>query len=385
MTDSAEGDGATERETTVGKYRLEHSPSQIAAIVDRYQQLRAKREPLARAFLDGTRPYMIFHTPGNDLWSDTSDPEDCFVRNLDLVEQSLAVPSDHLPTLEPWFGTGLYANMYGCDYVWRDGEAPCVHYRFHSLDEVRSLAKPRWEDSDIAHLVLDTIRYFKSKTGDAIPIVWTDTQSAHDTATLILDASEVFTACLTEPETIMAFMRNINALIIEFSKVQAELIGDALVMPGHIMLSNAGFTGMSISDDNLAVGSPAVNAACNLPLDEEIGKAFGGVAIHSCGQWDRTMRLLARHVPSCVAIDCALETGGDPNPNPPEPVRDAIAGTGIHLHVRLTSDTPAMCEIIKRVAHPDIKLIVHPNFTDVPTAERNYEAIGSLLKRFYGV
>ena len=171
------------------------------------------------------------------------------------------------------------------------------------MEEVRGVGKPAWEGSEVAHLVLDTIRYFKARTGNAIPINWTDTQSAHDTAALILDASEVFLGCLADPELMMDFMRAINASIIEFSRVQSEAIGDALIRPGHIMLSQPAFSGMSISDDNLAVGSPEVNCACNLPLDEEIGQAMGGVAIHSCGAYAHTMPHIACLTPSCVAID----------------------------------------------------------------------------------
>lgn len=355
----------------------------VKSVVDRYQRIRPEREARAKAFVDGTRPYLIFQSPGGDVWSDARDPEDCFNRNLRFVSDSLDLPSDDLPIMEAWYGTGLYANIFGCPYVWRKGEAPAVHYKYHSLGEVKGLRKPRWEESEIARLVLSTIDYFKSRTGDAIPIIWSDTQSAHDTATLVLDACEVFAGCLEEPEAVMDFMRTINEVIIEFSRVQAERIGGALVHPGHIMLSNAHLRGMSISDDNLAVGSPAVNARFNLPLDDAIGRAMGGVAIHSCGRWSHTMGMIKELCPSCVAIDCALETGGDPNPNEPEAVRDALAGSGIHLHVRMTGDTESMVEVVKRVLHPKLKLIVHPNFEGLPAAQRNYEVLDQLLGDSY--
>jgi len=354
--------------------------TQIKKVVDRYQAVRAEREVKIRDLLAGRRSYLIFQTPGGNVWGDTRTPSDCFARNLQYIADSLEVPSDHLPVLEPWFGTGVYANIFGCPYVWRDGEAPAVHYRYHTLDEVKGLPKPRWEDSELAQLVLRTIDYFKSKTGDALPIVWTDTQSAHDTATLILDASEVFLNCLIEPEATLDFMRTINEVIIEFSRVQADRIGKALLHPGHIMLSGPGFRGMSISDDNLAVGSPDVNTRFNLPLDEEIGRAMGGVAIHSCGRWDHTMDKLKANVPSCVAIDLALDKVSDPNPNEPEAVRDALAGAGIPVIVRMTGETEEMVKVVKRVMHPQLKMIVHPAFIDLPAARRNYETLEGLLK-----
>ena len=88
--------------------------------------------------------------------------------NVKYIEASLGIPSDHLPVLEPWFGTGIFANMYGCPYVWRDGEAPAVRYRYLSINDIRGISRSKWQDSGIAQLILETIRYFKSKTGDAL-------------------------------------------------------------------------------------------------------------------------------------------------------------------------------------------------------------------------
>lgn len=356
---------------------------ELIKLIDSYQDIRAERENKAKEFLAGTRPYMIFQTPDINIWGNIRSSKESFEKNIENIAASLELASDHLPVMEPWFGTGVYANMYGCPYVWRANEAPAVHYKYRVIDDVKNISTPRWEDSEIAQLVLETIRYFKAETSNSIPIVWTDTQSASDTATLILNATEVLAGCLLEPEIIMAFMRGINELVIQFSRIQADLIGDALVMPGHIMLSNAGFAGMSISDDNLAVGSPDVNYRFNLLLNEEIGRAMGGVAIHSCGRWQHTMGKIKELVPSCVAIDCALDTTCDSNPNDPEAVRDAFAGSGIHVHVRLTGETEKMCETVKRLLHPDLKLIIHPAFIDTRTSEQNYDVLESMLQEFF--
>ena len=89
-------------------------------IIDQYQNLRSDREAIARLFLDGTRPYMIFQTLEGNVWGNVRGAQECFKNNIEYISSSLEVPSDHLPVMEPWFGTGVYANMYGCPYVWRD-------------------------------------------------------------------------------------------------------------------------------------------------------------------------------------------------------------------------------------------------------------------------
>ena len=356
----------------------------IKDFVDKYEATHAEREAKAAAFADGSRPYMIFQPPAlAPIYGNVRSSEDCFRVNVEYTLNSLELPSDHLHAFEAWFGTGVIPNVYGCPYVWRDDDAPCVHYRYHELDEVRGLRHPHWSEGEITKLVMETIRYFKARTGDTIPIQLTDTQSAHDNATLILDAAVVFSSCLLEPELILEFMRGINQVTIDFSKAQVEEIGDALVRPGRIMVSSAGYSGISLADDNLFVGSPATNAAINFPLNQEFGAAMGGVAIHSCGNWSHSMHLLKDLVPSCVAIDCAVDHDMDPNPCPPEKVRDAIAGTGIPLHARMTGDTEKMLETVKRLLHPDLRLIVRPICTDLEMAERNYAALESLLSDYY--
>ncbi len=358
--------------------------SDIMKIVGQYEKLRADRAIQAQKFLSGERPYMIFHTPPGNIWRNIRTPEESYLGNMTVIENSLDVPSDHLPVLEPWFGTGVYANFYGCDYVWREQEAPAVHYKYRTVDEIAGLEKPDWRKSEIAQLILEAIRYFKNRTGDAIPIILTDTQSAHDTASLILDASETYIGCIEEPETMMKFMKDINRLIVEFSYAQMEAIGNAYLKPGHIMLCADGFSGISVSDDNLAVGSPDTGTRFNLPLDEELGREFGGIAIHSCGRWAHMMKYLKEYCPSCMCVDCQIDLTADPNPNRPEDVRDALAGTGIYAHIKLTGETEKMLEEIKRVLHPDLKLVVHPNYIDKATAERNYYELESLLSGFYG-
>lgn len=100
-----------------------------------------------------------------------------------------------------------------------------------------------------------------------MPICLTDTQSPFDTATLICDACEVFAACYENEELLLDFMQKITDLVIEFSRVQLDLIGHELAaMPGHQYPSLPGAPGFSLSDDNLAVSSPPINRKIALPL-----------------------------------------------------------------------------------------------------------------------
>jgi hypothetical protein len=45
----------------------------------------------------------------------------------------------------------------------------------------------------------------------------------------------------------------------------------------------------------------------------------------------------------------------------------------------MAGQTEQMLAIVRRVMHPKLRLIVHPNYVDAPTAERNYAELEALL------
>jgi hypothetical protein len=64
-------------------------------------------------------------------------------------------------------------------------------------------------------------------------------------------------------------------------------------------------------------------------------------------------------------------------------VREVMKGSGICVHVRMTGETERMLETVKKVLHPDLKLVIHPAFIDLPTAQRNYGELEQLLSGYY--
>ncbi|MEK6794133.1 MAG: uroporphyrinogen decarboxylase family protein [Spirochaetota bacterium] len=355
-------------------------------MADRYERRRILREAKLRDFFDpnGATQYLIVQHAGNRIYGACNSIADIVRANLLQFEEAIAVDwTDDLPYLEPWIGTGVYANAFGCDYVFRDFDAPHVHYKYQRIDEVKNIACPDWKKSPVMNMVLDTIDALKEATNAGIPISLTDTQSAFDTATLILDAAEFFTACYADEEAVIGFMKKLNDLIIDFSHVQMKRIGnDILALPGHIMPGMPTGTGISISDDNLAVSSPHINNLISLPFDQILADEFGGLAIHSCGTWAHTMALL-RNYRNITMIDCAVGRGaGDPNPNDPAAVRDALAGTGIIAKIRPGGDRDDLDRTLEEIFHPDLKLVVQIPYSK-DNEESNYRFVDEKLRRLY--
>ncbi len=355
----------------------------INEIIDRYEALREQREPKLQALFSGAQPFIVMQMYPADLYGACNTVPYIVQNNLAYLEASVKhLWTDDLPFLEPWIGTGAYANAYGCDYLWRDDNAPDVHYRYFEIEDVVDLPYPDWRDSPVMRMVLECIDALKEATLGRIPICLTDTQSPFDTATLILDAVTLFTACYTHREVVMDVMDNITRLIIEFSQVQALRIGEGLVArPGHLAPSSTAYKGMSMSDDNLAVSSPKINEIVALPFNQKIAEAMGGLALHSCGKWAHTMAKLDK-ADGYDMVECAITNAVDPTPNKPEDVRDALRGKDILCKVRVGNDMDQVEDALQRVFAPDLPLIVQLDY-DAAHARENYERVTALLDSLY--
>ena len=360
----------------------------VHRLIDRYHRRREEREPRLRAFLESPAPgFLVVQSPSSCLWGACNNIDMIVDNNLRFLEESLAFEwSDDLPYMEPWIGTGLYANAFGSEYVFRTHDAPHTEYRYHRMEELAPVKYPDWRESPIMRMTLDCIDALKEATDGEIPMSTGDTQSPFDTASLVLDACATFAACLQDPRTLRRFFRKIADLVIEFTKVQIEHIGpDLAVMPGHQFPSLPHICGLLVSDDNLAVASPAVNRSLALPADALIGQAFDGLVIHSCGNWTQTMKDVAA-MPEVVGIECAVGRPGehrtDPHPNDPAAVAEALDGSTVILKARFVPDIDRALEDIKTVADPGRRIIVELPFAP-EHAEENYRRTTEVLEGVY--
>ncbi|HEY5140092.1 MAG TPA: uroporphyrinogen decarboxylase family protein [Methylococcales bacterium] len=355
----------------------------IQKIINLYKKRESERYQNMLAFYYGSKGYLVTQR-GNLAIFGPCNSVDMIVRNnLTYIEKCLENDfTDDIPFLEPWIGVGVYANAFGCDYVWSDIDAPQTHYKYHRIDEVRNIDYPDWTKSPVMKMVIGCIDALKEETKGQIPLLLTDTQSPFDTATLILDTCEFFTACYFDEETVIGFMKKITDLIIEFSKVQIQHIGeDLLGKPGHNVISCTGFEGIAISDDNLAVSSPKINQKIALPFNQIIADTFGGLGIHSCGRWTETMKLLKNN-PVIKSIDCALGKDTDPTPNDPAELRRTLKDSKIIAKVRVGNNFEEIEHILDTFISPDIKTVVELDYNQ-DLAEFNYTHVRDKLERIY--
>jgi hypothetical protein len=181
----------------------------------------------------------------------------------------------------------------------------------------------------------------------------------------------------------------ITDLLIEFTRVQWERIGEGRVArPGHSIPSDTRLSGITLSDDNLAVASPQVNERVSLPADRRLSEEFGGLFLHSCGTWHRSMRA-AMTQGGATGICCALQRATDPTPNDPALVGDALTGTGAMVHARFGPDLEPLLADLAKVARPGVRVMVDVLRTEQDDAawdaraEQAYKRIEEKLEAIY--
>jgi hypothetical protein len=219
------------------------------------------------------------------------EPARLFDHQMYNIEQTSTLGSDWIPFLEPWHGVGIYADAFGSQTSWPEDDYPWTEPFLENIDEVYRLRIPVAGQSPLMERVLRTIEYFKAQSNGQIPISLTDTQSPMNTASLIVRTEELLTACYTNPEAVHHLLDHITDLIIEFSRMQLEVIGPNAAVPGHIF-PGGGRRGISISDDNCSMVSGAIYRRFFVPYFNRISRAFEGIYLHSCGNFSQHLEAM---------------------------------------------------------------------------------------------
>jgi len=284
---------------------------------------------------------------------------------MESIEKTLTAKTDWMPFLEPWHGTGVYAEAFGCPYFWRENDFPWTHFAIHSIEEAKKIKKPNWKNSKMLNLVIESIRYFKKMVGEYIPISLTDTQSPLDTAMLIWETNSFFEACYDAPELVHNLLNLVTDLTIEFSKIQIEEIGLNVARPGHNAVLTRPWgkaTGIGISDDFLVTVSPEFYSEFSRPYNERMAEELGGAVIHSCGVWSKDIISEVLKTKGLMGIELAVSEGGgsslhlsrmcgDPNPNLPKNIKNGFKGSGVPVKARIGVNP---IKVLEEIYHPDL-------------------------------
>lgn len=321
----------------------------------------------------GVMVYRRFRTREQFTWG-CRDMDLSLRLQLGGLKESMKYKADLPNFLEPWYGIGTVASSFGMDYVWPENQAPALMPKFKTIAEALEYPYVPVEKTEIGRHTLEMIEYFLDKTKGKIPLSMCDIQSPLNIASNLMQISDLFLEMYDYPEEYEKLVSIITDLLIDFSKRQEALIGNALVKPGHGFGSSRVFSGLGLSDDNVCMISDSIFNNFEVPQRERIGSQFGGVAFHSCGNWSKRVNLI-KQISNLVMVDGAFTVYTDPDPNNSEPFAEAFANSGIVVNARMVGDVNTIKECVKKIWKQGMKLVVVTHCKTPEEQEEAYNAI----------
>jgi hypothetical protein len=224
------------------------------------------------------------------------DPQTFLQAQLEEVEGLMALPGDVVPSVCPAFGVVGIPSSFGCEVVWWDDNLPAVRPLVHNTPaDILAIRKPTVHDGELARVMRYTEEFIRLTNG-RMPIRLTDIQGPLDSAALIVGHTEFLGMMMTDPEAAHHLLRTVTDLAIDLVKAQRALVKSHNVefVPGMFQPWLPDGTGVTVSNDECVMISAAMHDMFSVPYINMLSEEFGGVAVHSCGDWTHQFRSLDR-------------------------------------------------------------------------------------------
>lgn len=313
----------------------------------------------------------LFSTEGKDtVKARLLDPDKFLAAQLDEIDGQSRLRGDLVPALCPTLGVIAVPSAFGAEVVWWENDFPAVRPLLgDDAGAVSRLNRPRITDGELGR-ILDYTRVFLDRTEGLVPIRLGDIQGPLDNAALIFGHTSFLEALLTAPREVHRLLDMITDLMIEFAQAQREIVraAGAEFVPSSFQPWLPDGRGLSIANDVAVMLSPDLHDEFGVPYLDRLSDAFGGVYIHSCGDWTHLFPSLEK-----VRGLRGLEFGGSEAPYDKVLARfggRTVLACRVGLHRDLRFD--GMADFVRRViaAAPTPRgLFLHVDITNGLTGD----------------
>ena len=257
----------------------------LAKSKERWRRLWAAEKPLDRL------PYIV---EPMFAYYDVSPAEERLNRYLDHSISRGFVDDDFIPSFFPGCRQGTIPSMFGAREIIAGDDYTCEKILLGPEDAAR-LPEPSLGEGTIAHEWLALARYVAERTEGRFPVHVTDMQGPVDVAGQLWGYEDLYIAAYTQPEVYDALLEKTTRAFIRLWKAQKEALGPLFIgthLTGYSYLPE-GF-GATVSVDSLVMVSGDFYERFFRPYLTRISEEFGGLVIHSCGNFQQLIpQLLA--------------------------------------------------------------------------------------------
>ncbi len=202
---------------------------------------------------------------------------------LKLNEDILRYRSDYVPRLSPYMGSTSIASAFGAPVVFPDKNQPISLPIIERGKDVFRLERPDLYSGDLKR-VFEKVEFFLEETRGEYPITTFDFQSPFDTVHLLWNHNSFFTDLIENQEAVEYLLDIVTQLTIEAGLTLKEMIPH--FVPAHCpSLWMPLDVGTTICLDSIVNIGPHMFDTYIRPSLSKISQAFGGLVIHSCGDW----------------------------------------------------------------------------------------------------
>jgi hypothetical protein len=225
-------------------------------------------------------------------------PEERLRLSLDEHIARGRIEDDFIPSLFPGCRQGTIPSMFGAKEMVVDGSYSSARL-IHGLKDIDALPEPSIGPGTVAHEWLEMQRYFLEETEGRLPVNVVDMQGPVEVCAKLWGYDDFFLAAYSEPGHCHRLMDKLTDAFILFWEAQQKLLGSHFVGT-HLWGWNwvPENSGATLSSDGVVMVSPDFYDEFYNPSTIRIGEHFGGVTIHSCGNFSVALKNMI--APRCV-------------------------------------------------------------------------------------
>lgn len=264
------------------------------------QEIAARKQKWVD-FADPTSPVnrllVVSYTKGMPerpmLWWETLKEREewAYRRYQQQMEDVSFIPDNTIPFLSMITGTEIFAEAFGCKVHKPDDNNPFALPRISNWQEVKSIRKPRLEDTKLV-LLFEMADRLKERVGKTALFSLPDVQTPMDIAALIWEKSDFYAAMYETPEAVRELSEMVKELLFEFFDAWFARYGKEFIAhyPDYYMPY-----GITISEDEVGAISAAMYREFFEKELHEISNRYGAIGVHCCAdsahQWENFQRI----------------------------------------------------------------------------------------------
>ncbi len=202
--------------------------------------------------------------------------------------------NDWPPFLNTFCGVPMVPEAFGSEVMFVDDGTAYAPPFISDIEQVWTMKPKKVGDSSMIKRLFEWVDLSQRKLGTEVPLWTTDIQSPFSVAVQIVEHEEILMACYTNPKAIHHLCRMITDFTIDFMKQHIAQMEHAC-FPGRNFPSISENIGICIADDTpLVMLSPDMYMEFAYPYNAELGEIFGGIHIHSCGDYRHNLDSLLK-------------------------------------------------------------------------------------------